>query len=72
VLAALLDLDVYGLPRDTLDTYRARMRAITEDEIAAAARDLIHPERASIVVVGPAEALRAQLAKYGELEVVAP
>lgn len=72
VLAALLDLDVYGLPRDTLDTYRARMREISEAEIAAAARDLIHPERASIVVVGPADALREQLAKYGEVEVAAP
>lgn len=72
VLSALLDLDVYGLPRDTLDTYRARMRAITEDEIAAAVRDLIHPERASIVVVGPAAALREPLAKYGEVEVLEP
>ena len=72
VLAALLDLDVYGLPRDTLDTYRARMRAITEAQIAQTALDLIHPERASIVVVGPADALREPLAKYGEVEIVAP
>jgi zinc protease len=72
VMAALLDLDVYGLPRDTLDTYRARTRAITEDQVAAAARALIHPERATIVVVGPAAALREPLAKYGEVEVVAP
>lgn len=72
VLTALLDLDVYGLPRDTLDTYRARMRAISEAQIAQTALDLIHPERASIVVVGPADALREPLAKYGEVEVASP
>lgn len=72
VMASLLDLDVYGLPRDTIDTYRARMRAITAEQIAAAANALVHPERATIVVVGPAAALRETLAKYGEVEVVAP
>ncbi|HEY8122790.1 MAG TPA: pitrilysin family protein [Myxococcota bacterium] len=72
VMAALLDLDVYGLPRDTLDTYRSRVRAITAEQVAAAARALIHPERATIVVVGPADALREPLSKYGAVEVVEP
>jgi zinc protease len=72
VIRALLDLEVYGLPRDTLDTYRARTRAITADQIAATANALVHPERATIVLVGPAEALREAAAKYGEVEVVAP
>lgn len=72
VVNALLDLDVYSLPRDTLDTYRTRMRALTDADIAAAARELVHPERATIVVVGPASALREPLAAYGPVEVVAP
>jgi len=72
VIAALLDLEVYGLPRDTLDTYRTRMRAITAEEVAATAIALIHPERATIVVVGPAKTLREPLAVYGEVEVVTP
>jgi zinc protease len=72
VMRALLDLDVYGLPRDALDTYRSRMRAIGAEQIAATARALVHPERATIVVVGPAAELRETLAKYGEVEVVAP
>ncbi len=72
VIATLVDLDLYGLPRDTLDTYRARMRAVSEAEISAAARDLIHPERATIIVVGPAAALRESLSAYGEVELVAP
>ena len=59
VVAALVDLEVYGLPPDTLDTYRGRVRAVTVDETSAVARELIDPARASIVVVGPAEQLRA-------------
>jgi zinc protease len=72
VLNALVDLDVYGLPRDTLDTYRPRMRALSEADVASAARELVHPERATIVVVGPADVLREPLAAFGAVEVVAP
>jgi zinc protease len=72
VIAALVDLDVYGLPRDTLDTYRARMRALGPDDIAQAARELIRPDQATIVVVGPAKVLRDSLASFGPVEVVEP
>ncbi len=72
VMSALLDLDVYGLPRDTLDTHRARLRAITAEQVAAAAQALVHPDEATIVLVGPAAALRDAASVYGEVEVVAP
>ena len=71
VLAALVDLSVQGLPEESLDTYRARVRAVTPDQVAQVARELIHPERAAIVVVGPAEALRPQLEGFGPVQVVA-
>jgi zinc protease len=72
VIAALVDLDVYGLPEDSLDTYRARVRAVGPEQIAELARRLLHPERAAIVLVGPAEVLRPQLEGLGPIEVVAP
>jgi zinc protease len=72
VAAALVDLDVYGLPRDSLDSYRRRVRAVTPDQVAAVARELIDAERASIVAVGPAELLRPQLEPFGPVEVVRP
>ena len=72
VMAALLDLEVYGLPRDTLDTYRPRMRGISADQVAQTALSLVHPERATIVVVGPAKVLLEPLSSYGAVEVVAP
>jgi zinc protease len=72
VTRALVDLEVYGLPQDSLDTYRARVRAVTPAETAAVAHELIHPDLTSIVVVGPAEAIRPQLEALGTVEVAQP
>jgi zinc protease len=72
VTAALVDLDVHGLPEDTLDTYRARLRAVTAEHTARAAQRLVHPDRTAIVVVGPAAELVPQLEGLGTVGVVQP
>jgi zinc protease len=72
IAAGLVDLDIYGLPQDSLDTYRTRLRRVTRADTARLARERVHPERAAIVVVGPAQALRPQLERFGPLEVVEP
>jgi len=72
VAASLVELDVQGLPEDSLDTYRARVRATAGEEVARLARELLHPERAAIVVAGPARVLQPQLEGLGPLEVVQP
>jgi zinc protease len=72
VMASLVELDVYGLPQDGLDTYRARVRAVSEQEIAALAPRLLHPERAGIVLVGPAAQLTPQLEGLGQVQVIQP
>lgn len=69
---ALVSLDVQGLPADSLDLFRTRIRAVDHAAAAAVARDRIAPERMAIVVVGPAESLRPQLESLGPVEVVAP
>ncbi len=72
VLRSLVDLEVHGLPEDSLDTYRARIRAIGVDEVAEAAQTKLHPERAAIVVLGPADQLVPQLEDLGPITVVEP
>ena len=72
VLSALVDLEIYGLPQDSLDTYRTLVRATTTSDVARLARQLLHPERAVIVLVGPAAALLPQLEGLGPVEVVSP
>jgi zinc protease len=72
VTDSLVDLDVHGLPEDSLDTFRGRIRALTAGDTARAARDLVHPERAAILVVGPAEAILPQLEDLGAVEIKEP
>lgn len=72
VLGALVDLDVYGLPEDSLDTYRARVLATTPEDVSRLAQELLHPDRFSIVVVGPAEQLEPELEGLGPVRVVTP
>ncbi|MEM7409080.1 MAG: pitrilysin family protein [Myxococcota bacterium] len=72
VTGALVDLDVHGLPADSLDTYRARVRDVTPEDVAAAAKQLLHPERIAIVLVGPAEAIVPQVEDLAPVEVVQP
>jgi zinc protease len=72
VTAALVDLDVYGLPQDSLDTYRTRVRAVTPADVAAVAQAHLHPERAAIVLVGPAKLIVPQLEGLGPVQVVKP
>jgi zinc protease len=72
VIEGLVDLDVYDLPPDSLDTYRGRVRAVTTADTAREANRLLHPERAAIILVGPAEALLPQVEDLGPVEVVTP
>lgn len=72
VMQSLVDLDVNGLPEDSLDTFRGRVRAVTAKDVRRAARAHLHPERAAIVLVGPASELVPQVQDLGPVEVVTP
>jgi zinc protease len=72
IVAALVGIDVQGLPENALDTYRATIRAVTTADTATSARDRLHPERAGIVVVGPAKTLSPALESLGPVSVVKP
>jgi zinc protease len=72
VLDSLVNLNVYGLPEDSLDTFRSRVRAVTAADVERLALKLLHPDRAAIVLVGPAEDLTPQLKDLGPIEVVHP
>ena len=72
VLSSLVDLEVYDLPANSLDTYRSRVRAVTLDDVLRAAELRLHPDRAAIVVLGPAEAIVSELEDLGEVQVRQP
>jgi zinc protease len=72
ILSSLVNLEVHGLPEDSLDTYRSRVRQVSIQDIADAAKLRLHPERAAIIIVGPAEVLAPELEDLGEIEIRQP
>jgi zinc protease len=72
VLYHLEQLAVYDLPDDyhAPERFLERLDSVTREELLRVAQENLHPERAAIVAVGPAEELAPQLEGLGELEVV--
>jgi len=55
----------YGLPLEQLQTFRERVNAVTVDDIQRVSRDLLRPDRLSVVLVGNAAAFTTQLRSVG-------
>ena len=58
-----------NLPEDYLETYRDTVRALTADDVQAAARRYFDSAHAQIVVVGDRAELAEQAALFGEVEI---
>ncbi len=61
VAARVAELRVYGLPEDTWAGYRDRIRGVTRQAAAEAARTHIRPEELAITVVGDADSVVPEL-----------
>jgi predicted Zn-dependent peptidase len=68
IVGRLVELEYDGLPKDFLQQLRARVIALTKDEILAAAKKHFHPERLTIVAVGAGEVLPKLLSGFGEVK----
>jgi predicted Zn-dependent peptidase len=64
----LIELEYDGLPKDFLQQLRARVIALTKDEILAASKKHFNPERLTIVAVGAGEALPKVLSGFGDVK----
>jgi predicted Zn-dependent peptidase len=62
--------EYFGYPLDWLERYQRGIEAATVEEVRAAAAEHIHPDRFSILVVGPPEGLDKPLSTYGEVSEV--
>jgi zinc protease len=65
VARALAALVVFGLPVDYFDRYRDHVRAVTAEDVLAAAQQHLHPDALQLVVVGSALAVRTDLEALG-------
>jgi zinc protease len=71
VVGSISGLVVYGLPDDELGRYRAGIEAVTRDDVLAAARAHIQPERMAVVLVGDVDRIASDVeaAGFGPVEV---
>lgn len=65
IATQVLDVLFYGLPLTDIETYRDRVNAISPADIQRVARQYLHPDRLSVVLVGNAAAFTGQLAGVG-------
>ena len=62
----LLQIKMFGLPDDYLDTYRSHIQSVTREQIQAVANRYVKPDEAAIVIVGDAAQLTEQIKPYSE------
>jgi zinc protease len=66
----LAELELYGLPAETVSNFPERVRAVTVERCLEVARRWLPAERRVVVAVGPARALVPQLEPLGAVRVV--
>lgn len=67
VLGRYLWIEYYRMPKDYLETFRARIDAITLDQARAAAKKHLRPDRMVIIAVGNAKKIDGKLAEFGKI-----
>jgi zinc protease len=65
IAAQVLNALFYELPLSEVETYRERVNAVTPEDIQRVARQYLHPDRLSVVLVGNAAAFASRLKGVG-------
>lgn len=68
IVGRFVELEYDGLPKDFLQQLRARVIALSKENILAAAKKHFHLDRLTIVAVGPGETLPKLLSGFGEVK----
>lgn len=68
IVSRLVELEYDGLPKDFLQQLRAKVVRLTKEDVLAAAKKHLHPDRLKIVAVGSGEALPKALATFGDVK----
>ena len=68
IVGRFVELEYDGLPKDFLQQLRARVVALKKEDVLQAAKKHFHPNRLTIVAVGPGETLPKLLSAFGEVK----
>jgi len=69
LLGQLVTVELNELPQDYLETYRAKVRAVTPADLLDTARKYFNSANMQIVVVGDRAQIESQAALFGDLQV---
>jgi len=62
----LVQIKMFGLPDNYLNTYRSQIQSVTREQIQAVALKYVRPDEAAIVIVGDGNQLSEQIKPYAE------
>ena len=62
----LVQIKMFGLPNNYLNTYRSQIQSVTREQIQAVALKYVRPDEAAIVIVGDGNQLSEQIKPYAE------
>lgn len=68
IVSRLIELEYDGLPKDFLQQLRAKVVRLTKEDVLAAAKKHLRPDRLKIVAVGSGETLPKALATFGDVK----
>jgi len=68
IVGRFVELEYDGLPKDFLQQLRARVIALSKEDVLTAAKKHFHLDRLTIVAVGPGETLPKLLSGFGEVK----
>src|SRR5204863_9995369 len=65
IATQVLNTVFYELPLEEIGTFRERVQAVTADDVQRVARNYLHPDRLSVVLVGDARSFTPPLKRLG-------
>jgi zinc protease len=68
IVSRLIELEYDGLPKDFLQQLRTQVIQLTKEDVLAAAKKHLHPDRLRIIAVGSGDALTKALATFGDVK----
>jgi predicted Zn-dependent peptidase len=68
IVSRLIELEYDGLPKDFLQQLRDKVVKLTREDILAAAKKHLHPDRLKIVAVGSGDMLHKVLSTFGDVK----
>jgi zinc protease len=69
VAARVINLKLYGLPKDYYNTYISSIQKLTKQDILNSAKKYIHPDELYIVLSGNSNSIKERMRKFGDVQV---